>query len=151
MEGEGNDGHARAAAAARLRTVGLRATPQRRAVLAAFAGGASGHLTAQAVSERARREVPELARATVYKALGELVRVGLLQVVPGPGAARYDPNPDRDHQHFRCRCCGALHDVEVAGLGGLRLRSGTGFVTERRTIVFEGLCPKCAALAAANV
>lgn len=129
---------------ARLRTAGLRVTPQRRAVLSAFIDGASSHLTAEAVGERARREVPELARATVYKALAELTRVGLIQIVPGPGVTRYDANPDQDHQHFQCRCCGVLHDIKVVGLGELQLWEGTGFVTERRTVIFEGLCPQCA-------
>jgi len=132
------------ATTARLRTAGLRVTPQRRAVLSAFIDGASDHLTAEAVGERARREVPELARATVYKVLAELTRVGLIQIVPGPGVTRYDANPDQDHQHFQCRCCGVLHDVKVVGLGELQLWEGTGFVTERRTVIFEGLCPQCA-------
>lgn len=135
------------ATTARLRTAGLRVTPQRRAVLSAFVGGeggASSHLTAEAVGERARRQVPELARATVYKVLAELTRVGLVQIVPGAGVTRYGANPDQDHQHFQCRCCGVLHDVKVVGLGELQLWEGTGFVTERRTVMFEGLCPQCA-------
>src|SRR5919199_760284 len=95
----------------RLKMAGLRMTPQRRAVWAAFRGGARGHLTADEVYEFARHELPELSRATVYNSLAELVRVGLLQTVEGLGAVRYDPNLDPDHHHFRCRSCGNLYDV----------------------------------------
>ncbi len=150
MTGAGNNERSGETIATRLRTAGLRVTPQRRAVLAAFAGATGGHLTAEEVGERARQEVPELARATVYKVLAELVRTGLLQLVAGAGAARYDSNPDREHQHFRCRRCGTLHDVDAVGMEGLHLRAGAGFVTERRTVVFEGLCPACGRLAGAT-
>lgn len=130
---------------ARLRAAGLRVTPQRRAIWGAFHQRGAGHLTADDAGARAREELPELARATVYNVLAELVRVGLLQRVEGPGATHYDRNPDREHQHFRCRRCDRLYDVWPTGLDQLALLDGEGFTVERRTVVFEGLCPACAA------
>lgn len=127
-----------------LRAAGLRVTPQRRAIWGAFHQGSSGHLTAEEVGARARHELPELARATIYKVLAELVRVGLLQMVEGPGAVHYDRNPDPEHQHFRCRRCERLYDVRPLGLAELGLPEGAGFRIERRTVVFEGVCPACA-------
>ncbi len=126
----------------RLREAGLRVTPQRRAVWSAFEHGESGHLTADEVFEKARGELPELARATVYNALGELVRAGLLQMVEGRGAALYDPNPDPTHHHFRCQVCDRLYDVHVEGLEELRIIGG-GFEVDRKTITFTGTCPDC--------
>lgn len=125
-----------------LKAAGLRVTPQRRTVWAAFEGGESGHLTADEVFENARRELPELARATVYNALGELVNAGLLRIVEGRGAALYDPNPDPTHHHFRCRNCKRLYDVHVEGLEGIKVFD-RGFEADRTTITFEGLCPNC--------
>lgn len=130
--------------AGRLREAGLRVTPQRRAVWSAFEHGESGHLTADEVFEKARRKLPELARATVYNALGELVRAGLLQTVEGRGATLYDPNPDPTHHHFRCRVCDRLFDVHVEGIEDLRI-SGDGFEVDRKTITFGGTCPECRA------
>lgn len=127
----------------RLRAAGLRVTPQRRAVWAAFEDGESGHLTAEEVLGRARRGMPELARATVYNALGEMVRAGLLKVVDGGPPALYDPNPDPAHHHFRCRSCRGLYDVHVEGVEGLGISGGEGFAVERKTIMFVGLCPRC--------
>lgn len=127
----------------RLRNAGLRVTPQRRAVWAAFEGGASGHLTADEVFERARYKLPELARATVYNSLAELVRAGLLQTVEGLGAVRYDPNLDPGHHHFRCRGCGGLYDVHPEGVENLSLLEDKGFIVDRKVVLFEGLCPKC--------
>ena len=122
---------------------GLRMTPQRRAVWAAFRGGARGHLTADEVYEFARHELPELSRATVYNSLAELVRVELLQAVKGFGAVRYDPNLDPDHHHFRRLRCGNFYDVHLQGIENLRLLSERKFVIERRTVILEGYCPLC--------
>lgn len=128
--------------ACRLRAAGLRVTPQRRAVLGAFAPGATGHMTAEEVYERARVDVPELARATVYNALGELVRAGLLRSVEGFGAVRYDSNLDESHHHFRCRRCGRLFDVHPRAAEQIELDDG-GFTVERVQVLLEGTCPEC--------
>ncbi len=127
---------------AALRAHGLRVTPQRRAILSVF-GGDGGHLSADQVLERAGEELPELSRATVYNTLGELVRVGLLQRVDGPGATLYDPNLDADHHHFRCRSCDGLFDVHPAGADAVELLDD-GFVVQRTQVLLEGLCPSCA-------
>jgi Fur family transcriptional regulator, stress-responsive regulator len=127
--------------ASSLRERGLRVTSQRRVILAAF-GQKSIHLTAEEVYDRARADLPELARATVYNTLTELVRVGLLQVVESRGALRYDSNLDREHHHFRCLVCGNLYDVHPDG--GTKLGvSEAGFVVERTQILLEGRCPNC--------
>ncbi len=123
----------------------MRVTPQRRAVWSAFEGGESGHLTADQVFERARRELPELARATVYNSLSELVRAGLLQVVEGRGAVLYDPNLDPNHQHFRCRSCDRLYDVHIEGVEQLRISETEGFTVDGKTVLLVGLCPQCSA------
>lgn len=127
----------------RLRAAGLKVTAQRRAVWSAFASGDEGHLTAEEVFERARGELPELARATVYNALSELVRAGLLQVVEVRGALVYDANLDPEHHHFRCRSCSRLYDVHLEGAESLRISGGEGFVVDRKSIMLGGLCPEC--------
>lgn len=127
----------------KLRAAGLRVTPQRRAVWSAFGEGAGDHLTADEVLGRARAALPELSRATVYNTLAALVEAGLLRAVESRGAVVYDPNPDPSHQHFRCRRCDRLYDVRVEGVEGLRVSGGQGFLVDRKTVVFVGLCPSC--------
>lgn len=128
----------------KLRGAGLRVTAQRRAVWSAFAGSKEGHLTAEEVFERARKDLPELARATVYNSLSELARAGMLQVVEVRGALVYDANLDPEHHHFRCSSCGKLYDVHLEGADSLEV-SGGGFVVDRKSIMLGGLCPSCAA------
>ena len=124
-----------------LRAHGLRATAQRRAIYGLFAGTANGHLSAEEVFQRARVQLPELSRATVYNALGELAEAGLLGVVEGPGPRQFDANVTA-HHHFRCRQCDTLRDIEPEHVD-LALRE-EGFQVERAHVLLEGLCPTCA-------
>jgi Fur family ferric uptake transcriptional regulator len=128
----------------KLRSAGLKVTAQRRAVWSAFANGKEGHLTAEEVFERARKDLPELARATVYNSLSELARSGMLQVVEVRGALVYDANLDPEHHHFRCSTCGKLYDVHLEGVDSLEV-SGGGFVVDRKSIMLGGLCASCVA------
>ena len=133
------DGHAEA----KMREAGLRVTPQRRAVWSAFRDGEDGHLAADEVLARSRRRLPELARATVYNTLAAFVGAGMLQAVESRGAVLYDPNPDPNHHHFRCRSCDRLYDLPVEGVGGIRIPGGEEFVVESKTVLLRGLCPLC--------
>jgi Fe2+ or Zn2+ uptake regulation protein len=132
---------ARRQPAALLREHGLRVTPQRRVIWSAFEDGRAGHLSADDVLRRARRELPELARATVYNTLNELVGAGLLRRLEGRGSQLYDPNVD-DHHHFRCRRCSRLYDVHPSGLESVRLREDD-FLVEELQLIYEGVCPSC--------
>jgi Fur family transcriptional regulator, stress-responsive regulator len=127
---------------ARLRSLGLRVTPQRRVILSTFAERPEHHLTAEEVFELARRQLPEVARATVYNTLSELARVGLLRTLEGRGAVRYEPDGRDEHQHFRCLSCGRIVDVQLAGAPSLR-PTDPGFTVQRAQIVLEGTCPAC--------
>src|ERR1700712_5190416 len=95
-----------------LRARGLRVTPQRRAILGAFTGAVTEHLSADEVHARASASVPEISRGTVYAALAELTELGLLAAFGSPEPVRYETNAT-DHQHFRCRICLRLYDVAL--------------------------------------
>ena len=130
-----------------LRAHGLRATAQRRAIYSVFAEAATAesgnaHLSAEEVFQQARLQLPELSRATVYNALGELAEAGMLGLVEGAGPRRFDANVTA-HHHFRCRRCHELHDVELDNVDVyLRERD---FKVQSAHVLLEGLCPRCAA------
>ena len=118
-----------------LRARGLRVTPQRRAILGAFSHGADEHLSADEIHARAAAVVPELGRGTVYAALAELTELGLLAARGSPEPVRYETNTE-PHQHFRCRLCLRLFDVELADPAlGL---AAEGFVVEQIAITGGG-------------
>jgi Fe2+ or Zn2+ uptake regulation protein/O6-methylguanine-DNA--protein-cysteine methyltransferase len=124
-----------------LRVHGLRVTPQRRAILGAFGGGPTEHLSADEVHARASAAVPELSRGTVYAALAELTELGLLAAVGSPEPVRYEANA-RDHEHFRCRLCLRLYDIELPAVTTDRI-AALGHAVERTTTTVEGVCAEC--------
>src|SRR5579875_1835114 len=124
-----------------LRRNNLRSTPQRRAILAAFRGTSTEHLSAEEVLSRAAGMVPDIGRGTVYATLAELAELGLLASVGSSDPVRYETNLG-PHDHFHCRLCMRLYDVE---LGGARLlsRPPDGFSVERIMVRAEGICSAC--------
>lgn len=124
-----------------LRRHRLRVTPQRRAILNAFRGTADEHLSAEEVLSRASQAVPEIGRGTVYATLAELAELGLLGSVGNPEPVRYETNTE-PHDHFRCRVCLRLFDVELGGRD-LERRPLPGYVIEAVAVGAEGTCAQC--------
>ncbi|MFI6585229.1 Fur family transcriptional regulator [Embleya sp. NPDC050493] len=130
----------------RLRERGWRMTSQRR-VVAEVLDGDHVHLTADEVHARAARRLPEISRATVYNALGELVSLGEVKEVSTDGRAkRYDPNAHHPHQHLVCSACGTVRDVHPTGnpLADLPPDQRFGFTVSEAEVTYRGLCPSCA-------
>ncbi|CUM36120.1 MULTISPECIES: Fur family transcriptional regulator [Streptomyces] len=129
----------------RLRARGWRMTSQRRVVAEVLAGD-HVHLTADEVHARAVARLPEIARATVYNTLGELVALGEVVELSTDGRAkRYDPNAHRPHQHLVCSDCGIIRDVHPTGdpLAVLPPGERFGFSVSKADVTYRGLCPAC--------
>jgi Fe2+ or Zn2+ uptake regulation protein len=128
----------------RLRARGWRMTAQRR-VVAEVLDGDHVHLTADEVLARATARLPEISRATVYNALGELVSLGEVAEVVDGRAKRYDPNAHRPHQHLTCSGCGTIRDVHPDGdpLDLLPATERHGFHVTTAEITYRGHCPTC--------
>jgi Fe2+ or Zn2+ uptake regulation protein/O6-methylguanine-DNA--protein-cysteine methyltransferase len=128
-------------AARLLREHELRVTPQRRAILQAFRGLGDEHLSADEVLARASASVPEIGRGTVYATLAELAEMGLLSAFGNQDVIRYETNLE-PHDHFRCRLCLRIFDVEFGG-EELRDRPLDGFVVEHVLVEARGICGPC--------
>jgi Fe2+ or Zn2+ uptake regulation protein len=129
-----------------LKSVGLKLTPQRIAIVRELADDLS-HPTAQALFERLRPAYPTMSFATVYSTLDVLVGAGLagsLNADEGSRAVRFDPNT-KPHHHAICDACGKVLDIPLhtplerpartAELDGFRV------LREERT--YRGLCNRC--------
>jgi Fe2+ or Zn2+ uptake regulation protein len=129
----------------RLRGRGWRMTAQRR-VVAEVLDGEHVHLSADEVLERASVLLPEIARATVYNTLSELVALGEVTEVSSIGRAKlYDPNAHRPHHHLVCSGCGTILDVHPHGdlLAALPDSERFGFTVHAAEVTFKGLCADC--------
>ena len=108
------------------------------------------HPTADMVYEEVVREYPRISKATVYRNLNQMAKLGQIHKVQIPNSAdRYDFNLEK-HYHFRCRGCGKVFDMKLTYMEELDdIDVGEpGFRIESHSILFEGLCPQCLKTAA---
>jgi Fur family ferric uptake transcriptional regulator len=130
-----------------VRAAGLRATPQRQAVLAVLGSAEGAHLSADDVWQRLRGRGTEMDRSTVYRVLADLTDAGLLeQVRLGDGIARFEIQ-EVAHHHAVCTRCGGTEDVSVDAVHALasRMRRESGFALAHHPLLLPGLCAACAA------
>ncbi len=142
---EGNVTDGRGVDAGLLQTR-YRLTKQRAAILRALDDGA--HLTAEAIHERVRAELPAVSLGTIYRTLDILRGIGLVQVFAHGGAARYEAALDK-HHHLVCVACGEIVNVPAPQVLSLALAAAQDnrYSGVDATLVITGRCARCAGLA----
>jgi len=130
---------------ARLQLSGHRLTPQRLALVDLLTSDRS-HPSAEQVYNRLKAQYPTISLATVYNTLEMLVDLGeALPLDLNDGCTRYDVVRPAAHPHVICRRCGAVQDLDLAGLEELlkQARAAVQFQSLQARVHFEGICPKC--------
>jgi Fe2+ or Zn2+ uptake regulation protein len=121
-----------------------RLTKQRSAILRALEDGA--HLSAEAILERVRAEMPGVSLGTIYRTLDILRSIGLVQIFAhAGGAAKYEAALDK-HHHLLCTQCGDVVNINVSDASTLAhgVASEHGFSDIDFALVVTGRCPACA-------
>ncbi len=126
----------------KLNRLGLKATPQRLAILE-FLDGNRSHPSAEEIYKELKATYPSLSLATVYGTVETLAKAGELQELNiDPGRKRFDPNPI-PHGHFFCQNCQRVYDIEL-DLPRLDVPGELGeFLAESYSVNLYGLCPGC--------
>lgn len=120
----------------------LRHTQQRAAIRAALAR-AGRPLSPQEWLAEARREVPEIGQATIYRAIKTMVAEQLAVEVKVPGEPdRYEAAGKGHHHHFLCRTCNRLFEMEGCP-GNLQKLAPSGYTVEGHELTLYGRCPTC--------
>jgi len=134
-----------AAMTGKLKTSGLKSTPQRLAIIRVLAES-HGHPSVEDICARLRKDFPGISPATVYrnimliKSLGEAYEIALA----GAGS-RYDGRKPYPHPHIVCLGCGAIIDPELKSLRDMtrEITAASGFVIKTFRLDFFGTCPDC--------
>lgn len=108
------------------------------------------HPTAEWVYEQARKEMPSIGIATVYRNLNALVGLGQIEKIHNAdGIDRFDANIN-EHYHMHCTSCGKLIDLsaDAEALNRLRKVIGATFDIGDRDIcvsstLLKGVCKDC--------
>jgi len=107
-------------------------------------------LTPQEICEEARKEIPSLGIATVYRAIKRLVAEGQVRAVEVSGLAPHYESADRHHHHFfLCQQCKRLFDLSGC-VRGVQSLAPSGFHVQQHEIVLYGECDVCVGKGAEN-
>ena len=104
-----------------------------------------GHPSPEDVYDRARKSIPSISLATVYKNIRTFLESGLLQEVSlHHGSLRVDANRD-PHHHLVCTRCRSITDLHQSGLAPLQFRQKLprGFKVLRVSVDVLGVCAAC--------
>lgn len=134
----------------RIRAAGVRITGPRRAI-AQVLEQAGDHLDVEEITERAQRIDPTIHRATVYRTLGLLKGLGLvdeLDLLHLRGDRHfYEIRQGDVHAHVICTRCGRVVEIEGDIIARFEqdLARQTGYRIESMRFEIGGYCPSCPA------
>lgn len=108
------------------------------------------HPTAEWVYEEAKKELPNIGVATVYRNLNALVDAGEIDRIPGVGGVdRFDGNREV-HYHLKCNKCGKPIDLEPKSQEALQRMEDVIRETFDEAVevcvnrmLLEGVCSQC--------
>ncbi len=131
-----------------LEMQGIRLTAQRRALVETIQE-ATDHLDAAALLEQARQRDPNINRATVYRTIELLKKLGLideLDLMHLNGEKHYyEVRTQKDHLHLACFGCGAVNEFESQTFDKLKkeIARENEFTIQVMRLEVGGLCRKC--------
>ena len=129
---------------------GVRLTSQRRALIETIQQ-ADHHLDASSLLSLARRRDPNIDRATVYRTIELLKRLGLideLDLMHLNGEKHYyEVKTQKDHLHLACFGCGQIEEFSSATFERLKDEIGAKnkFAIQVMRLEVGGLCKRCSA------
>ena len=134
--------------AAQLRASGRRLTPQRRLILSIL-DSTDDHLDADEVFARARQRDSRLNLATVYRTLGVLKEMDLVEqryFARDHKREYYETVSKGEHYHFTCLGCREIIEVETPRIRQAQeeITALSGVQFSHACVCFEGYCADCA-------
>lgn len=118
-----------------------RNTKQKEIVRRVFAS-MRNHPTAEMVCDEVARLDSKIGRATVYRILNSYLEEGYAIKVPVyDGADRYDITV-KEHDHAKCKICGAVIDIETRGKLPEVIEENS-FKVDGGTVLYYGVCQNC--------
>jgi Fur family transcriptional regulator, ferric uptake regulator len=129
---------------------GVRLTAQRRALIATIQE-ATTHLDAANLLELARRRDPNIDRATVYRTIELLKKLGMideLDLMHLNGEKHYyEVKTQQDHLHLACFECGEIIEFTTPAFERLKqeIAAANEFEVQVTRLEVGGLCGACTA------
>lgn len=129
----------------KLKAEGYKSTLARRATIEALVR-ARDHLTAPQVVESVSKKYPQVGRASVYRTLELMSKLGMVQISSLGGAtATYLLAGEGHHHHVVCVRCKKTVEFDECVISELekRLAKELNFQIEGHLVELYGRCPDC--------
>lgn len=127
-----------------MRLAGYKLTSPRLAVLGVL-DETDEHLTRAQVLARVQAANPAIGRATVYRTLDLLIRLGVVRPIYLGNQIVCFTRADRGHHHLICSDCGQVVEFDECTVGELQdvLARRLNFDIRGHLLEFYGLCGQC--------
>jgi Fe2+ or Zn2+ uptake regulation protein len=127
----------------KLKARGLKLTPQRRAIIEAFAENALVHPSASTIYEVARKKRAGISLSTIYYTLNEFSKKGIINVLEFEKMDnRYEGNPEV-HIHLICKRCQNIIDIFPKLFNPNDMVKNVDFLVTDTRFEYYGYCAKC--------
>jgi Fur family ferric uptake transcriptional regulator len=128
-----------------LKAAGYKITGPRQTILEILEQG-NGHMTAAELLTAVEARDPSIGRASVFRTLDLMVKIGLLwPSVQGGSTVHYMLMPNGHHHHIICTRCEKRIEFEDCRLGELiaALEAQYGIQIEGHLLELYGVCADC--------
>ncbi|MFC2014137.1 Fur family transcriptional regulator [Chloroflexota bacterium] len=126
-----------------LNTTGVRVTSQRILILEIIRKG-EGHLDADELYRRAREQQPRLSLSTVYRALQEFKKLGLVEERHfDEFHHHYEAKPSAEHHHLVCLGCGRVIEFQYPLARYVKRKVSEDFEIVDTDVKITGYCSSC--------
>ena len=128
-----------------IRNLGLKVTGPRLKILSTFEESKSRHLSAEDVYQALKTKSSEIGMATVYRALSNFEKVGILvKSTFDDGKAVFEINQGRHHDHLICMECGEVEEFvdEEIERRQKQIAIKKGFTLKNHSLALYGSCNK---------
>ena len=127
----------------KLKARGLKLTPQRRAIIEAFAENALLHPSANIIYEEAKKKRPGISLSTVYYTLNELSKKGIINILEFEKMDNRHEGNTEVHIHLICKRCRDIIDIFPRLFNPNDMVKNVDFLVTDTRFEYYGYCSKC--------
>ena len=103
------------------------------------------HPTAEQLFDLVRQNHPKIGLSTLYRILGQLVKLGKIQKISGLETKDHYDHTLTSHPHFICKKCGEVFDIpnEMCIVSVDAVEQQMGVCCRSIQLNIRGVCSKC--------
>lgn len=127
----------------KLKAKGLKLTPQRLAIIEAFAENALLHPSAIILYEEARKKRAGISLSTIYYTLNEFAKNGIISVLEFEKMDNRHEGNTRAHIHLICKDCKKIIDIFPKFFDPNEIIKNVDFCITDTRFEYYGYCTQC--------